>query len=240
VNEDGGVSARSASASLDSRPEELIGINRFSATQFLVALVMLIFATPFIDQPPYGEQIEAVVMTVVLLSGALAVGGRRRILILSLSLSVTAVILKWVQHFQPQIVPGFLVPAVSLLFMGLLIYELTRFIMRAPQVDREVVCASISTYISMGLAWTFAYVLVSRLHPESFAKFGQPLASLDAYDAFYFSYTTLLTIGYGDFTPLTRVAKMLVILEGMTGMLYVVTLISRLVSIYSASRLGRH
>jgi hypothetical protein len=80
---------------------------------------------------------------------------------------------------------------------------------------------------------------VSKLAPSSFASFGQPIASIDPYDAFYFSYTTLITIGFGDITPLSRVARMLAILEGMTGMFYVVTLISRLVSMYGSTRSAR-
>lgn len=230
------VSALHASTSPLSRENGTLGIGKFSVTQFLIALGMLIFATPFIDSPPYGQAIEAVVMTVVLLTGALAVGGHRHMLALALNLGVMAVIAKWMQHFQPEIVPGFVVPTISMVFMGLLIYELTRFILRAPTIDREVVSAAISSYICMGLLWAFAYVLVSKLHPGSFASFGQPVASLDPFDAFYFSYTTLITLGYGDITPLARVPKMLAILEGMTGMFYVVTLISRLVSMYGSTR----
>lgn len=218
---------------------ETLGVGKFSVTQFLIALAMLIFATPFIDQPPYGEVIEAIVMTMVLLSGALAVGGRRRMLALAMSLGGMAIITKWVQHFQPEIVPVFLVPTISLVFMGLLIYELMRFVLRAPTIDREVVSAAISSYICMGLLWAFAYILVSKVTPGSFASFGQPVASLDPYDAFYFSFTTLITIGFGDITPLARVPKMLAILEGMTGMFFVVTLISSLVAMYGSTRPAR-
>jgi hypothetical protein len=80
---------------------------------------------------------------------------------------------------------------------------------------------------------------VSQVRPDSFAEYGKPLTRLNPYDAFYFSYATLITVGYGDITPLSRVAKMLAILEGMTGMFYVVTLISRLVSMYGSSRPAR-
>jgi hypothetical protein len=65
------------------------------------------------------------------------------------------------------------------------------------------------------------------------------METLSPYDAFYFSYATLVTVGYGDITPLSRVAKMLAILEGMTGMFYVVTIISRLVAMYGTTRPAR-
>jgi hypothetical protein len=137
VNDDIVVSALHASTSHLSRVNEPLGIGKFSVTQFLIALGMLIFATPFIDQPPYGEAVEAVVMTIVLLSGALAVGGRRRMLSLAMSLSAMAIIAKWVSTFSRKLC-RFLVPTIQFGFMGLLIYELTRYVLhlRRPSIAK--------------------------------------------------------------------------------------------------------
>jgi hypothetical protein len=46
----------------------------------------------------------------------------------------------------------------------------------------------------------------------------------------YFSFVTLATLGYGDFTPVNMVARNLAILEAITGQLYLVILIAKLVS----------
>jgi hypothetical protein len=239
MDEDGCVSAIRSAASRLSHINEKLGFSKFSVTQFLVALGLFIFITPFIEQPPYGDEIEGVVLTLVLLLGAMAVGGRRPILVLAMTLSAIAITVKWIHHFWPEVLPGFLVPALSLIFMVLLIYEFTRFILRSQTIDREVVSAAISTYVCLGLVWMFAYLIVSQSQPESFAEYGRAMETLSPYDAFYFSYATLVTVGYGDITPLSRVAKMLAILEGMTGMFYVVTIISRLVAMYGTTRPAR-
>jgi hypothetical protein len=52
--------------------------------------------------------------------------------------------------------------------------------------------------------------------------------------AFYYSFMTLTTVGYGDITPVSNVARMLAITESMSGTLFVGVLIARLVSLYSA------
>jgi hypothetical protein len=57
---------------------------------------------------------------------------------------------------------------------------------------------------------------------------------MQGFNAFYFSFVTLSTVGYGDITPVSKVARMLAALEAMTGLLYVAVLIARLVSLYSA------
>jgi hypothetical protein len=55
------------------------------------------------------------------------------------------------------------------------------------------------------------------------------------FTAIYFSFTTLMTVGYGDITPAADVARMLALLEAMTGTFFVGVMIARLVSLYSAS-----
>ena len=52
------------------------------------------------------------------------------------------------------------------------------------------------------------------------------------FNAFYFSFITLSTVGYGDITPVSRIARWLAAMEAMTGLLYVTVLIARLVALY--------
>jgi hypothetical protein len=46
---------------------------------------------------------------------------------------------------------------------------------------------------------------------------------------------TLSTVGYGDITPVSRVARMLAVTEAMTGMFYMAVLIARLVALHTTS-----
>jgi hypothetical protein len=48
--------------------------------------------------------------------------------------------------------------------------------------------------------------------------------------------STLSTVGYGDITPVSHVARTLAALEAMTGLLYVAVQIARLVSLYSSRK----
>ena len=72
---------------------------------------------------------------------------------------------------------------------------------------------------------------------------GGPDRGMDGFNAFYFSFSTLTTLGFGDITPVSRVARTLAIMETVTGTLYLAILISRLVGRYSSatqSDLPRH
>ena len=47
----------------------------------------------------------------------------------------------------------------------------------------------------------------------------------------YFSFVTLTTLGYGDITPLSMPARMLVVAEAVIGQIYLVVLVARLVGL---------
>jgi hypothetical protein len=59
---------------------------------------------------------------------------------------------------------------------------------------------------------------------------------MTSFNAFYFRFTTMSTVGFGDITPVSKVARTLAVLEAITGMFYVAVLISRLVAMYSPTR----
>ena len=61
------------------------------------------------------------------------------------------------------------------------------------------------------------------MNPNAFS-FNTPsgtAAVMSGFTAIYFSFTTLMTVGYGDITPVADVARMLAMLEAMTGTLFV-------------------
>jgi hypothetical protein len=87
----------------------------------------------------------------------------------------------------------------------------------------------------LGLMWTMAYWLVDQLTPGGAFSFNTNAGtrSMNGFTGFYFSFITLSTVGYGDITPVSRLARWLAAMEAMTGLLYVAVLIARLVSLYS-------
>src|SRR5208282_5051087 len=87
-----------------ARPAQ-IGFRRYSSAEFLVALVLLIVAAPFLQDMPQGKGIDAALMTLVLVSGVLAVGRSRRTLIWAAALVIPAVVSRWIDHFWPDLIP---------------------------------------------------------------------------------------------------------------------------------------
>ncbi len=177
----------------------------------------------------------SLLLSLVLLSAVLAVSDRRSVLLIALVLAIPAIAGRWINHFRPDLVHPAVFLTAALVLVAFVVVNLLRFVWRAPSVNIEVLCASISAYLMLGLMWTMAYWLVDQLTPGAFAFNAGP-RSMNGFNGFYFSFITLSTVGYGDITPVSRIARWLAAMEAMTGLLYVAILISRLVGLYSSAK----
>jgi Ion channel len=216
------------------RLQSTAGLFRFSVAQFLVALILLLAAYPFVTELKHGEAIETIVMTVVLISAVLAVGGRTWAV--AILLVVPAAVGPWIDHYWPGLVAIWLMPCARMVFVGFVVVQLLRFVIKAKHVNSEVLCAGIAAYILMGLFWTFAYQLQSQLSPGAFVSVHSPddaEQALDRFDALYLGFVTLTCLGCNDITPVSKIARMLMVLESLAGVLYLAVLIARLVALYS-------
>jgi hypothetical protein len=167
-----------------------------------------------------------------------AVADRRRTLAIALVLAVPAITARWINHFRPDLVHPSVFLVCALVLLAFVIGHLLHFILRAPVVTVDVLCASIAAYLMLGLMWTVAYWLVDQVTPGGAFSFntGRGAQSMNGFTGFYFSFITLSTVGYGDITPVSRAARWLAAMEAMTGLLYVAVLIARLVSMYSTPK----
>jgi len=211
---------------------------RFSTVQLLIALALFFVCAPFVEEIKGGDLILSILFSLVLLAGVLAVAVRRRILVIAIVLAMPAIAGRWINHFRPDLVPPAVFLIGGLMLITFVIAHLLRFILRAPSVNTEVLCASISAYLMLGLMWTMAYWLVDQLTPGGAFSFNTNAGtrSMNGFTGFYFSFITLSTVGYGDITPVSRIARWLAAMEAMTGLLYVAVLIARLVSLYSTPK----
>jgi hypothetical protein len=93
---------------------------RFSMVQLLIALALLFFFVPFVEAIKGGDLIVSALLSLVLLAGVLAVASRGRTLAVALLLAIPAVAGRWLNHFQPHLVP----PAIFLIAgIGLVAFE---------------------------------------------------------------------------------------------------------------------
>ena len=214
------------------------GWNRFSVAYLVVALAAMFVVLPFVDHLAYGNLVESVAFTIVLLAAVSAVGGRRGTLVAAALLVVPALTGRWLYHLWPGLVP--LEPSLvaAFVFVAFVVVHLFRFVMSATEVNSEVLCAAISVYLLFAVAWSFLYTIVAAFDPSAFAFTASSRAdnTMRGFTALYFSIEALTTIAFGDILPVSNVARMLALVEGTTGIFYMAILVARLVGLYSSGK----
>jgi hypothetical protein len=93
-------------------------------------------------------------------------------------------------------------------------------------VTIQLVSGALVIYLSIGVfaAWVISFV-TQVSHTPYFAQHATSTLS----DRVYFSFTTLTTTGFGDFTPATSVGRAIAVVEMVLGQLYLVTVIGLLI-----------
>ena len=201
-----------------------------------MSLVVLFICAPFVEEFKGGDLVVTGLFSLVLLAGVLAVADRKRILVFAIVLVIPAIAGRWINHFRPDLVSAAVFLTAGLILIAFVVANLLLFVLRAPSVNGEVLCASIAAYLMLGLMWAMAYWLVDQMTPGGAFAFNAGPQSMKGFTGFYFSFITLSTVGYGDITPVSRTARWLAAMEAMTGLLYVAVLIARLVALYSTPK----
>ena len=129
---------------------------RFSTVQLLVALAALLICAPFVEELEGGRLILSGLFSLVLLAAVVAVAGRKRTLIIALVLAVPAITARWINYFRPDLIHAAVFLVCALLLLAFVIGHVLQFVLRAPVVTVEVLCASIAAYLMLGLMWTVA------------------------------------------------------------------------------------
>lgn len=205
---------------------------RYGGVTFLGVLVLTLLTSPFAVELDGGETVEPVLVTVVLVAAVGAVGARRRPIAIAAGLAVPVLAGRWAHHAWPHRFPAAVYLGAAVAFALYVIGHHIRFILRTRRADANALCAGVAGYLMLGLLWTFGYLLVGAAAPGSFAV-GPDRRDLTGFEAAYYSFMTLSTVGYGDIAPASRPARMLAVLEATAGLFYVTVLIARLVAVFS-------
>jgi hypothetical protein len=91
------------------------------------------------------------------------------------------------------------------------------------EVNAQSVTGAICVYLLLGMIFMFLYGVAAALGDNPFFAQGTDgTRSL----RLYFSYVTLATLGYGDYTPRSDLGHTLAIVEALIGQLYLVTVVA--------------
>jgi len=96
-------------------------------------------------------------------------------------------------------------------------------------VDLNIIIGSVALYLLIGIIWSLFYTILLEFSPGALSG----VQVSDWYNSIpvtnYFSFVTLTTLGYGDISPVTPAARLLVVFEAVTGSFYLAVIVASLV-----------
>lgn len=121
----------------------------------------------------------------------------------------------------------------TLVFCLICCYTAATDVFKRKTVDGNALLGAVCVYLLTGLIWAILYKIVADLWPHSFNGISDE-AIFD--DLLYFSFVTLASLGYGDITPVSPIARTLAYLEVITGQFYLAIMVAGLMGIYMLKR----
>jgi voltage-gated potassium channel Kch len=189
-----------------------------SLTWLLVLLILDLFVLPVLG-PNVGEAAINLVFTVLLFTGLATVANRGVAFIALGILVVAAAVLKWIAPVTglPG-TPATAAGAAVVVFSAFTLLVLFRTLSPGP-ITRRRIEGAIAAYLLIAVTFALAFEVIELLQPGSL-RFNEGTPALMESAMSYFSTVTLTTVGYGDVTPISTLARRLAMLEGVIGQLY--------------------
>jgi hypothetical protein len=117
--------------------------------------------------------------------------------------------------------------AVNVLLVAAAPVAIGRALYRRPLIDARTVLGAICIYLLLGIMYAFLYAAIAAIGSDPFfVQTDHPGVQI----FLYFSYVTQTTVGYGDYTAATDLGRTIATTEALMGQIYLVTIVSVLVS----------
>jgi voltage-gated potassium channel len=185
-----------------------------------------------VNERSAGEMIIPILFLAIFFLTLLTSGVRRRtILILTVVIPVVLAVAGVATASRLGSVVGALSPLESTVLVVACVIFIFRRLATHVIISRQTIFGSLCVYLFGALLFALAYGIIAAISGQPFfVQTDQP----SGLDYIYFSFVSITTLGFGDFSPATDVGKMAAVIEAIGGQLYLVVVVALFVS-----RIGR-
>ncbi len=205
----------------------------------LIILLLMIFLAPLLEDFRTIRMVFDIALSLILIIGCFAVSRRKLTPWIAIILSIPMLLSIWIDFPKLNLPQMEIVGSISgILYFALIAGGILVFVFSSRNVTWEVISAALVVYLLLGTIWSFGYTLTNLFVPGSFI-IPDHLVGQDGPSYMYYSFITLTTVGYGDITPISGIARSLSMLEGIIGQTYMAVLVARLVGMHVAHSMSK-
>ncbi|MCB1110698.1 MAG: two pore domain potassium channel family protein [Chlamydiia bacterium] len=205
-------------------------------TQLLLSLILLFIFRPY-NRGPIYLTIWEFLLILVFFSAIFNCDHSKKVKTVTTCLAIPALLFEWINLFYPQKIFTLLFLAFMIIFVFVTTASIIKRVVINARVRLETLRGVVCAYFMVAIGFAFLYFFIDLISPNSFQFSSVDPANIThshyLSELMYFSFVTLLCIGYGDIIAVKDAAQTCAILEGIVGQFYIAILVSRLVAVYS-------
>ncbi|MCW2710282.1 MAG: Ion channel [Marmoricola sp.] len=210
-------------------PSRWPDVFRHPSALLLMAQLLAVLAYPFLDSTRVGSAILGVISMVAVGLALWVVRRTPALTFIAVALGVPALVMTVLEAAMPGatwvVLTSALLHAPFYLYV---FYGTIRYVFHDDRVTTDELWAIGAAFTVLAWGFTFLFVAVEIIWPGSISPLTE--GSGRFFDLLFFSFTNLTSVGLSDILPVGSHARSVVILEQVSGVLYVAMVISRLVA----------
>lgn len=127
--------------------------------------------------------------------------------------------------------------AATALLLAIVTLALLLYVLDRKPITADKVFGAVAAYMLIAFSFASLFGLLQFFEPDAFnaAVAHGTDGKLNWSDMMYFSFTVLTSTGFGEITPATHMARALIVIEQVLGVMYVAFLIARLANMYGVT-----
>lgn len=216
--------------------KEILHNYRFEA--FFITLMLLMFGSLLFPFPFFNKILHPILVLLNMLMGIVLIfskGKKKGLKTIGL-LSISAIIFSTSVYNSEYSSENYKLLELFRLGMSFFFYlhvtiSLIQQVLEAKLVNKTVIFGLIAGFICLGFVGFFIFLSIEVINPNSFNGIVHNSNTLID-SMLYYSYITLLTIGFGDITPATAIAQKATILVALVGQFYLVIVMAIVIEKY--------
>ncbi|MDP4656017.1 MAG: potassium channel family protein [Algoriphagus sp.] len=211
-------------------------VNDLSFVVLLLVLLFIVFILPILIEYGHLDMFIVNLVFIFLFFTGIWSCNNRSLVVVTASLFLAQVTLKFLRIGEIQQDIYLLERIAGILNMGVFIFLNVRLLFRNQEVNLYRVIGAINVYLLVAITGAFGFEIIHLTIGSSIENLNQTLTSKaitgveeDFAGHLYFSLVSLTTVGFGDYTPVNMLSKMLAVFLSTIGILYPAVVIARLV-----------
>jgi voltage-gated potassium channel len=199
----------------------------------LTCLIILILFLPAISIDGMHLFVD-IILSLIIIVGVSSLEFNKKTMKILSYFGAISLLLIWINNILGGDTIKMITNVALVCFIIFITLNMIIYIAKSRKVTSVIILNAINSYLLMGLIGSYLFAITELVHHYILGYTTRAIqfasgSGSEFHDFIYFSFVTMTTLGYGDITPVSSLAKSITLLVSISGQLYLTILVATLV-----------